>query len=502
MADYEYVLELRNIVKEFPGVRALDNMNLKVKPGRVHALCGENGAGKSTLMKVVNGTYVADEGEMYYKGELVGPHTVTDTLNMGIAMIYQEMNPVLEMTIAENIYMGREPKNGAFVDYDKMYKDAQDILDQMEIPYNAHQKMYELPIAGHQLIEIAKAMSANASVVIMDEPSSAIGDDEVDTMFKQVFRLRDQGVALIYISHKMDEIFKVADDITIMRDGQWIESGPASDYDTDTLITKMVGREITNVYPKETVPIGDVIFEAKGLTQVKEDGGHFHDISFDLHAGEILGFSGLVGAGRTEVMRAIFGLDPLTSGQIYMNGQEIRNKCTRDAINNGIAMVNEDRRMYGLVLDESIHRNVSLVNLDKYTNVFIDDSAISKDVERMKEVLQIKMPSEETEAGNLSGGNQQKVVLAKWMVGDVKVLIMDEPTRGIDVGAKAEIYKLMCQFAKEGMGIIMISSELPEILGMSDRIVVMNEGAVTGVLSREEASQTKIMRLATKGAEE
>lgn len=500
MANQEFVLEMHNIVKLFPGVRALDGVNLMVRPGKVHVICGENGAGKSTLMKIINGTYVADKGEMYYKGEKIGPHTVTDTLKMGIAMIYQELNPVLEMTIAENIWLGREPRKGGVVDYAKMYADTQALLDQLEIPYNAHQKMYELSIAGHQLVEIAKAISCNASVIIMDEPSSAIGDEEIEVLFKQIFALREQGVAILYITHKMDEIFRIADEITIIRDGQWIETGPASDYDADKLVARMVGREITSVFPKDTtVPIGDVVLEVENLTQEKEDGGRFRDISFQLRAGEILGFAGLVGAGRSEVMRAIFGLDQFTSGSIRLNGKEIHNRNTGDAIKNGIAMVNEDRRTYGLVLGRSIHHNVSLANLGKYTKGLIDDKAISKDVEKMREILQIKIANENVEASTLSGGNQQKVVLAKWLVGDVKVMILDEPTRGIDVGAKSEIHKLMTEFARQGVAIIMISSELPEILGMSDRVVVMQEGIIQGILDRDDATQESIMKLATRG---
>ena len=463
MENPEYVLEMQGIVKVFPGVRALDGVNLRVRPGKVHVICGENGAGKSTLMKIINGTYVADEGTMIYKGQQIGPHTVTDTLKMGIAMIYQELNPIAEMTIAENIWLGREPRKGMFVDYAKMYADTQELLDRLDIPYNAHQKMYELSIAGHQLVEITKAISVNASVIIMDEPSSAIGDEEIEILFKQIFALREQGVAILYITHKMDEIFRIADEITIIRDGQWIETGPAGDYNPDKLVAHMVGREITNVFPKDTtVPIGDVVLDVKNLTQVKEDGGRFRNISFQLRKGEILGFAGLVGAGRSEVMRAIFGLDPISSGTVTLDGKEMHVKNTRGAINQGLAMVNEDRRTYGLVLARSIHHNASLVNLKKYAKGLIDDKAITADVQKMRELLQIKIANEDVEAATLSGGNQQKVVLAKWLVGDVKVMILDEPTRGIDVGAKSEIHKLMTNFAHEGMGIIMISSERPK----------------------------------------
>lgn len=501
MANPEYVLEMQGIVKVFPGVRALDGVNLKVRAGKVHVICGENGAGKSTLMKTINGTYVADEGKMFYKGAEIGKHTVQDTIKMGIAMIYQELNPVLDMSIAENIYLGREPMKGMFVDYGKLFSDTQSLLDRLDIPYNAHQKMKELSIAGHQLIEIAKAISMNASVIIMDEPSSAIGDEEIEVLFKQIFALREQGVAILYITHKMDEIFRIADEITIIRDGKWIESGPASDYDPNKLVARMVGREITNVFPKDLeVPIGDVVLEVKNLTQSKEDGGRFEDISFQLRQGEILGFAGLVGAGRSEVMRAIFGLDPITSGEIFINGQKVNIRSTGDAIKAGIAMVNEDRKGYGLVLERDIHENISLVNLNKFIKGgFVDDKAIEEEAAKYVDMLQIKIANTGVKAGTLSGGNQQKVVLAKWLMGNVRVMILDEPTRGIDVGAKSEIHRLMCSFAKQGMAVIMISSELPEVLGMSDRVVVMQEGRINGILDRAEATQESIMTLATKG---
>ena len=496
-----YVLEMRNIVKIFPGVRALDGVNLKVRAGKVHVICGENGAGKSTLMKVINGSHDADAGEMFFEGKPVGKHTIQDTMKMGIAMIYQELNPVLEMTIAENVFLGREPKSGPFVDFAKMIKDTQALLDRLQIPYDAHQKMRELSIAGHQLIEIAKAISMNAKVIIMDEPSSAIADAEIEVLFGQICSLKEQGVAILYITHKMDEIFRIADDITIIRDGQWIESGPATDYDANKLVSRMVGREITNVFPKEDdIPIGDVVLEVKNLTQEKQDGGRFENISFTLRQGEILGFSGLVGAGRSEVMRAVFGLDPYTSGEIRMEGKPVAIRNTADAIRAGIAMVSEDRKGYGLVLGRNIRDNISLVTLrDFVKNGLIDDKAIVKRAGEMVDMLNIKIANLDVAASTLSGGNQQKVVLAKWLIGDVKVMILDEPTRGIDVGAKSEIHKLMCRFARQGMAVIMISSELPEVLGMADRVVVMQEGRINGVLERREATQESIMKLATRG---
>ena len=499
--EQPYVLEMRNIVKVFPGVRALDGVNLKVRAGKVHVICGENGAGKSTLMKVINGSHDADEGEMFFEGKPIGKHTIQDTMKMGIAMIYQELNPVLEMTIAENVFLGREPKRGPFVDFAKMTEDTQSLLDRLQIPYDAHQKMRELSIAGHQLIEIAKAISMNAKVIIMDEPSSAIADAEIEVLFGQIFSLKEQGVAILYITHKMDEIFRIADDITIIRDGQWIESGPAADYDANKLVARMVGREITNVFPKEDdIPIGDVVLEVKDLTQQKQDGGRFENISFTLRQGEILGFSGLVGAGRSEVMRAIFGLDPYTSGEILLEGKPLTIRNTADAIEAGIAMVSEDRKGYGLVLGRNIRDNISLVTLKDFAkHGMIDDKAIVKRSNEMVDMLNIKIANLDVAASTLSGGNQQKVVLAKWLIGNVKVMILDEPTRGIDVGAKSEIHKLMCHFARQGMAVIMISSELPEVLGMADRVVVMQEGRINGVLDRKDATQESIMKLATRG---
>lgn len=499
-----YLLELRDIGKSFPGVRALDGVSLRIEAGKVHVICGENGAGKSTLMKIINGSYTADTGEMLFHGQPVGRHTVQDTIRLGIAMIYQELNPVREMTIAENIYLGREPQKRGCVDFDKLYRDTQSLLRRLDIPYDAHQKMKELSIAAQQQIEIAHAISMNASLIIMDEPTSAIAEAEIEVLFRQIASLREQGVAIIYITHKMDELFRIADEITILRDGRLVESGPVEDYDVTRVISLMVGREITEIFPKETgIPTGEIRLEVRHLTQHKKDGGRFRDVSFAVRAGEIVGFSGLVGAGRSEVMRAIFGLDPLSEGEVLLDGAPIRIRHTSDAVRAGIAMVSEDRKGYGLVLGRNVHDNVSLANLAKFVrHGFVNDREIDRETERMIELLRIKVVSQNVQTATLSGGNQQKVVLAKWLIGDVKVMILDEPTRGIDVGAKSEIHKLMCQFARQGMAIIMISSELSEILGMSDRIVVMREGRISGELSRQEATQEKIMMLAMKGAEQ
>ncbi|MGI6007228.1 MAG: sugar ABC transporter ATP-binding protein [Ruminococcus sp.] len=498
MGDFtgEYILEMNNIVKLFPGVRALDGMNLKIRPGKVHVIAGENGAGKSTLMKVINGDYVAEEGEVIYKGKKLGKRTIMETIHMGISMIRQEMNPIRQMTVAENIFLGREPqKVKGFVDFKTLNKKTDSLLKELEIPYKATQKLETMSIAAQQQIEIAKAMSTNASVIIMDEPTSAISDTEVNMLFKQIQRLKKKGVAIIYITHKMDEIRRIADEITIIRDGAWVSSGPIENYTDDDIISMMVGRKISNIFPKEEVPIGDVVLEVKGLSSR----GVFRDIGFKVRAGEILGFSGLVGAGRSEVMRAVFGLDPYDSGEIYLNGKQLTIKSTEDAIASGIAMASEDRRSEGIIPVRSVRENISLAFIRKFRNKarLINKREEKRSIDHMVDTFNIKISSPEQEIRTLSGGNQQKAILAKWLLGDIKVLILDEPTRGIDVGSKAEIHKLMCDYARKGIAIIMISSELPEVLGMSDRIVVMREGRIKAELTHEEASQEAIMKLAT-----
>jgi len=491
----EYVLEMHNIVKVFPGVRALDGMNLQVRPGTVHVIAGENGAGKSTLMKVINGQYAAEEGEIIYKGKVLEKRTVQQTIQLGISMIHQELNPIRQMTVAENIYIGREPQSlKGFVDYKKMYADTQELLDKLEIPFRSEEKLEKLSIAAFQQIEIAKAISRDASVIIMDEPTSAIADTEIEILFKQITSLKNQGVAIIYITHKMDEIFRIADDITIIRDGQWISTGPITEYDQNKVISLMVGRTITNIFPKIDVPIGDVVLEVKNLKQY----GRFRDISFAVRKGEILGFSGLVGAGRSEVLRAVFGLDSYHEGEIFLHGKKVEIHNTKDAIAHGIAMASEDRRAEGIIPCRSTRENITLANIRSFAaKVLINSKKEKKEVQRMIDLLRIKVTTPEQLIKNLSGGNQQKVILAKWLLGNLDVLILDEPTRGIDVGSKSEIHSLMCEFAKQGLAIIMISSEMPELLEMSDRIVVMREGTIRGELQRNEASQEAIMKLAT-----
>ncbi|WP_309546890.1 sugar ABC transporter ATP-binding protein [Rhizobium rhizogenes] len=497
-----FVLEMRNITKAFPGVLALDGMNLKVRPGTVHVLVGENGAGKSTLMKILSGTYSIDGGEILFKGEALSGQGTSAALERGISMIHQELSPVLDMTIAENIFLGREPalaEKGIlsrFVNFARMNAETRVLLDRLGLTYGSETKMRDLSIAAMQLIEIVKAISRKASLVIMDEPTSAISDTEVTMLFRQIADLKANGVAIIYITHKMDEIFQVADDITVMRDGQFVATAPAADYDESKLISQMVGRTISIIFPKEEVPIGDIVLSVENVSRT----GVFENISFNVRAGEIVGLSGLIGAGRTEVARVIFGLDKADSGAIRLNGKSLKVSSTADAIANGIAMVSEDRKAEGLVLCRSVGENISLANLKKFASgLFISEQQEETAAQRMIKMLQIKTPDTAMIVENLSGGNQQKIVLAKWLLGDIKLLILDEPTRGIDVGSKSEIHRLMTEFARQGLAIIMISSELPEILGMSDRIVVMSGGRVGGELTRSEANQESIMRLATGG---
>jgi inositol transport system ATP-binding protein len=497
-----YVLEMRSITKAFPGVLALDGMNLNVRPGTVHVLVGENGAGKSTLMKILSGIYSIDGGEIFFAGERLDQQNAAAALERGISMIHQELSPVLDMTIAENIFLGREPTRGKtgilsrFVDFGRMNAQTRELLGRLGLKYDPETRMRDLSIATMQLIEIVKAISRGASLVIMDEPTSAISDTEVAMLFRQIADLKRAGVAIIYITHKMDEIFQIADDITVMRDGQFVAAGPAANYDPSTLISQMVGRTISSIFPKEEVPIGDVVLSVENLSRE----GAFEDVSFTVRAGEIVGLSGLIGAGRTEVARVIFGLDAAERGVVRLNGKTLKLASPKDAIANGIAMVSEDRKAEGLVVCRSVGENISLANLGKFTSgLFISRRQEESAAQRMIRMLQIKTPDTAMTVENLSGGNQQKIVLAKWLLGDLKLLILDEPTRGIDVGSKSEIHRLMTEFARNGLAIIMISSELPEILGMSDRVVVMGEGRVAGELRRSEATQENIMRLATGG---
>jgi len=494
----ENILELKNITKIFPGVVAIDDISMSVKRGSVHVIVGENGAGKSTLMKMINGLYKPTKGTIYFEGKKMQAINPNQARELGISMIYQELNIIPKMSIAENIYLGREPmkKNKIFIDDKKINRLAGQYLKEQKLDYNLHQKMEEISISQAQIIEIIKAISCNAKLIIMDEPTSAITDKEVDYLFEKIEMLKKQGVTIIYISHKLDELLRIADYISVFRDGKHIKTEHAGWFDKNKIISLMVGRELTDIYPKENIEIGDEVLRVENLSKV----GVFGNTNFSVNKGEILGVAGLMGAGRTEIVRAIFGIDSKDTGKIFMNNQEIKINNVSDAINNGIAMVSEDRREFGIVPVGSVKENISLVWLKNSINkISIQQKIEKKNTLSMIKTLGIKTSSMDTLVETLSGGNQQKVVLAKWLIANPKVLILDEPTRGIDVGAKTEIYKLMTELVKQGMAIIMISSEMPELIGMSDRILVVYQGQITGEIGRSEASQTEIMKYATGG---
>ena len=499
----EYKLELKGICKSFPGVKALDNVQLSVRPGTVHALMGENGAGKSTLMKCLFGIYKMDAGEIYLDGEKIEVKDPDDAMNKGIAMVHQELQPVLARSVGENLFLGRFPTKNygplKVIDHKKMYEDTKMWLDEVGMDFDPKAQLGSLSIGQMQSVEIAKAVSHQAKVVIFDEPTSSLSDKEVDALFRIMNDLRDKGVAMIYISHKMDEIKRIADDITVMRDGGYVGTWPAAEMTTDQIIAKMVGRELTNVYPPKENEIGDVILEVKDLCSIHEKS--FQHISFKLRKGEILGFGGLVGAQRTELMEGIFGIRGVASGEIYIHGKKVNIKHPIDAMNAGIGLITEDRRGNGIFGCLSIKDNVGVSVYNKYLKAgfVLDHKEINKVVDESIEKLRIKTPSMKEHIANLSGGNQQKVIVSRWLANDPDVLIMDEPTRGIDVGAKHEIYEIMVDLAKQGKAIIMISSEMAELLGMSDRVCVMCNGRLTGeITEKDEMTQANVMQFATR----
>ena len=499
----EYKLELKGICKSFPGVKALDNVQLSVRPGTVHALMGENGAGKSTLMKCLFGIYKMDAGEIYLDGEKIEVKDPDDAMSKGIAMVHQELQPVLARSVGENLFLGRFPTKNygplKVIDHKKMYEDTKMWLDEVGMDFDPKAQLGSLSIGQMQSVEIAKAVSHQAKVVIFDEPTSSLSDKEVDALFRIMNDLRSKGVAMIYISHKMDEIKRIADDITVMRDGGYVGTWPAAEMTTEQIIAKMVGRELTNVYPDKENEIGDVVLEVKDLCSIHPKS--FQHVSFKLRKGEILGFGGLVGAQRTELMEGIFGIRGVASGEVYMHGKKVNIKHPIDAMNAGIGLITEDRRGNGIFGCLSIKDNVGVSVYNKYLKAgfVLDHKKINAVVDDSIKKLRIKTPSMKEHIANLSGGNQQKVIVSRWLANDPDVLIMDEPTRGIDVGAKHEIYEIMNNLAKQGKAIIMISSEMAELLGMSDRVCVMCNGRLTGeITEKEEMSQANVMQFATQ----
>ncbi len=492
----EFILELKGVTKRFPGVLALNEAHLSLRPAEVHCLLGENGAGKSTLMKILAGAQPLDEGEILLDGEPVTIQSPLHAQELGISMIYQEFNLSPYMSVAENIFLGREPVKGKspIIDWARLYADAEAILKRIGVKLDVRRPVHELSIAQQQMVEIAKALSIEARIIVMDEPSATLTDHELDALFTLIRTLKHQGIALVYISHRMEEIFEIGNRATIMRDGAHIVTKDLCDLSREEIIQQMVGRELKDEFPKEVFPVGQERLRVEGLTRR----GHFEDISFALHEGEIVGLTGLVGAGRTEVARAIFGADPIDRGTVYLNGEEVKITSPRDAIARGIGLLTEDRKGQGLVLGMSVAENTTLANLKALMGrLFMDRKKERSVTEQYIHELAIKTPSGAQIVQNLSGGNQQKVVLAKWLYTESRLLIFDEPTRGIDVGAKVEIYKLMNELVRQGVAILVISSELPEILGMCDRILVMHEGHIAGELQRGAASQEDIMHLAT-----
>jgi inositol transport system ATP-binding protein len=494
-STHDVLLSANQIRKAFPGVVALDNVSLSIRPGAVHALMGENGAGKSTMMKILAGVYVADSGSLTLRGKTLNLKSPRDALDVGIAMIHQELNLLADMTVAENIWIGREPRNRVgLVNHTRLNQQTTDLLNRLRIDIDPECLLGDLSIANRQMVEIAKAVSYNSDVLIMDEPTSAITDKEVARLFSIIDALRRDGKAIIYITHKMDEVFKIADDISIFRDGKHIVSGPASGFSPNSLISAMVGRELSQLFPKEVADIGEVAVSVKGLSLK----GQFTDVSFQVRYGEILGFAGLMGSGRTEVVESLFGITPADKGEISLHGQTLRIRSPKDAIEQGMALLTEDRKKSGLFLMLSVGANMEVTSMRHHAPAgFVRQGLVNEQCEDMRKRLAVKTPDLNETIENLSGGNQQKVLIARWLLNKPRILILDEPTRGIDVGAKSEIHRLMSSLAKQGVAIIMISSELPEVMGMSDRMVVMHEGRVAGELARPDFSQERIMALAS-----
>ena len=492
----EYVLEMKDISKTFPGVKALDRVQLQVKPGEVHALMGENGAGKSTLMKILMGIYTKDDGgEILFDGKPYHVSNPKEAMDTGVAMIHQELNPILDMTVYENIFVGREIRKNGLVDKKAMIEESKKLIAECGLHVSPTDTLRNLTVAQCQLIEIIKAISVNAKVIVMDEPTAAITEREVELLFGHIRRLKAQGVAIIYISHRMDEIFTICDRVSVYRDGQYIGSGETKDLTEAQLIKMMVGREITDVFPKLEAEIGEVVFEAKHIVRADNK---VKDVSISVRRGEILGIGGLVGAGRSELVEGIFGIHKLSSGEIYVKGEKVEVRSPRDIIQKGVALVTEDRKVTGLNLSGSVNDNIAMVAIRKLlSNGLYSKTKARKAAQEYIGKLNIKTPSGDQIVGNLSGGNQQKVVIAKWLLNDPDIIILDEPTRGIDVGAKRDIYLLIGKLVQQGKAVIMISSEIPELMGVCDRIAVMSEGNLSGEVKRGEFSQERIMTLAS-----
>ncbi len=487
------LLEMKGIGKSFPGVKALEGVNLTIREGQVHALLGENGAGKSTLIKILSGAYTRDEGEVFFDGEPADIKTPADAERLGISTIYQEFNLAPNMTIAENIFLGHLPIKAGRIDWATVKGRSRELLDSLDVSLPVDTMTGTLSVAQQQMVEIAKALNRNTRILVMDEPSAVLSERDIDNLFQVVRRLQASGIGIIYISHRLKEIFELADEVTVLKDGRYVDTRSVADVDMDDLVKLMIGRDLADVYPTRVHKPGDVVLQVSHLAQA-----HLaKDVSFDLRAGEIVGFAGITGSGRTEAVRVIFGADRATGGDMQLFGKPYRPKSPRDAINQGVALVTEDRKRQGLLLKLQVYFNTTVSGLDRLTSFGVlrlkDEMTL---VRKWITDLRIKTPSPEFMVVNMSGGNQQKVILARWLSLGIKVFIMDEPTRGIDVGSKAEIYQIMSDLAESGVAIIMISSELPEVLGMSDRVLVMREGRIVKELDRSEATEETVMQYA------
>lgn len=486
-----------DVSKSFPGVKALDNVNLRVRPHSVHALMGENGAGKSTLLKCLFGIYEKDQGKIFFKGQEINFTSSKEALENGVSMVHQELNLVLQRTVMDNMWLGRYPTKGWFIDHGKMYDDTKRIFDELDIDIDPRVKVGTLSVSQMQMIEIAKAFSYDAKIVIMDEPTSSLTEKEVNHLFKIINKLKDKGCGIVYISHKMEEIFQLCDEITILRDGQWVATQPLEGMTMDQIIGMMVGRELTQRFPEKTNQPKEVILEVEHLTAKNQPS--IKDVSFNLHKGEILGIAGLVGAKRTDIVETLFGIRDHSDGVIKLHGKEVANRNAHEAIQNGFALVTEERRSTGIYSRLDIAFNSLIANMDSYKGSMglLSDNKMKSDTQWVIDSMRVKTPTQQTQIGSLSGGNQQKVIIGRWLLTQPEILMLDEPTRGIDVGAKFEIYQLILELAKKDKGIIIISSEMPELLGITDRIMVMSNGRVAGIVNTKETDQSEILRLAS-----
>ncbi|WP_034943018.1 galactose/methyl galactoside ABC transporter ATP-binding protein MglA [Erwinia oleae] len=493
----EYLLEMTGVSKSFPGVKALDNVNLKIRPHSVHALMGENGAGKSTLLKCLFGIYSKDAGSIVFQGNEIDFKSSKEALENGVSMVHQELNLVLQRTVMDNMWLGRYPRKGFFVDQDKMYRDTKAIFDELDIDIDPRDKVITLSVSQMQMVEIAKAFSYDAKIVIMDEPTSSLTEREVNHLFTIIRKLKERGCGIVYISHKMEEIFQLCDEITILRDGQWIATQPLEGLDMDRIIAMMVGRSLNQRFPDKSNVPGETILEVRNLTSLRQPS--IRDISFDLRKGEILGVAGLVGAKRTDIVETLFGIREKSGGTIKLHGKAINNHSANEAINHGFALVTEERRATGIYAFLDIGFNSLISNIRKYKNSLglLDNSRMKSDTQWVIDSMRVKTPGHRTSIGSLSGGNQQKVIIGRWLLTQPEILMLDEPTRGIDVGAKFEIYQLISELAKREKGIIIISSEMPELLGITDRILVMSNGMVAGIVETKTTTQNEILRLAS-----